>query len=165
MKNNDGVVSEEINRVSPVVPTYGREVATVLVIGAIVGLLTAITYYLLERFVFSAVLCREGADSSCADAPNYAMIVATVVGTIVGLVALVQARVYRPLLVVVGTAAALWGVSGLVADLAWYFALAIAVALYAVTYLLFSWMARIRSFIAALIVTALLIVAARFIIS
>lgn len=163
MNNNDGVVAEDINRVSPIVPTYGREVLSVFLIGAGVGLLTALAYYLLERFIFSAVLCRDGAAASCGDAPTYATVVAMVIGALVGLVALVQARVYRPLLIVLAAVGTLWGLGSLVDDLEWYWALLIAVLLFGVTYSLYAWVARLRSFVLALIVAITLVVAARVI--
>lgn len=164
MNNNGGVVSEEINRVSPVVPTYGREVMTTLGIGAAVGLLVAGAYVLLEKYVFAAVLCRAGADASCYQAPEYAMIVAMVIGAIIGLLALIQARVFRPLLVVLATVISLWGMSSLMNDYAWYWQLLIAVGFFAGTYLLYSWIARTRSFLVASIITIALVVLMRFII-
>lgn len=164
MNSNDGVVSEEINQVSPIIPTRGRETATILSIGAGVGLIVAAAYTLLERFVFSVVLCRAGADSTCEQAPEYAMIVAMVIGAIVGLLALVQMRVFRPLLVVLASVVSLWGMTALIVDFAWYWRLALVVAFFAATYLLYAWLARIRSFIVASIITAVLVVVMRYII-
>ncbi|NCU38731.1 hypothetical protein EOL96_06820 [Candidatus Saccharibacteria bacterium] len=164
MNSNDGVVSEEINHVSPVISTRGRETATILGVGAIVGLIVAAAYILLEKYVFSAVLCRAGADAACSDAPGYAMIVAMVIGAIIGLLALVQARVFRPLLVVLATAISLWGMTVLIDDFVWYWQLLLIVGFFAFTYLLYAWIARIRSFIVASIISIVLIVAMRYII-
>lgn len=164
MASNDGVVSEEINRVSPIVPTYGREIATILSVGAGVGLISAIAYFLLEKYVFAAVLCRSGADESCAQAPEYAMVVAMIIGAIAGLLALVQARVFRPLLVVVGVVIALWGFDSLVSDFAWYWSLLLTVVFFAFTYLLFAWVARIRSFLLASVFAIALIALTRFVV-
>lgn len=164
MNSNDGVVSEEINRVSPIIPTRGRETATILGVGAIVGAIVAAAYISLEKYVFSAVLCREGADSTCSQAPEYAMIVAMIIGAIVGLLALVQARVFRPLLVVLSAIVSLWGITTLTADFAWYWQALIIVGFFAVTYLLYAWVARVRSFLIAMIVSIVLMVAMRYII-
>ncbi|HTK39648.1 MAG TPA: hypothetical protein VL362_02175 [Patescibacteria group bacterium] len=164
MVSNDGVVSEEINRVSPVVSTYGREVASIVAVGAAVGLIVSGAYYLLEKYIFSAVLCRAGADASCSQAPEYAMVVAMVIGAIVGLLALVQVRVYRPLLVVIGSLVTLWGFTNLVSDLTWYWSLLASVVFFALTYLLYAWVARIRSFLLASIIAIILFVATRYVV-
>jgi len=158
----DAVVSEEVTKVSPIVPTYGREVGSVFAIGAGVGLVTSLAYFLLEKFVFGAVMCSS-ADASCKDANTYAMVVAIIIGAILGLVLLVQGRVYRPLLAVLATVVSLWGFDILLVDMAWYWALLVSVLLFGLTYSLFAWIARIRSFVLALIVTVTLVVAARII--
>ena len=156
------VVSEDINRVSPIVPTFGREVIGVFAIGAGVGLVTTAAYWLLDKFVFSAVMCGEGG-ADCQNAGSYAMIVALIIGTLGGLVAMVQARVYRPLLAALAAVISLWGFDSIIAGMTWYWPLLIAVAVFGFTYLMFSWFARIRSFVMALIITATLVVAARVI--
>lgn len=164
MRNNDGVVSEEINRVSSVVPTYGREVLGVLVVGAIVGIIVSVSYFLLEKYVFGAVLCREGADSTCTQAPTYAMVVAMVIGSIIGLLGLVQGRVYRPLLVVLAAVVTMWGFDALVDDLSWYWSGLATVLFFAFAYLLYAWVVRIRSFVLASIITITIVAAARVIV-
>lgn len=164
MSKHDGVVSEEISRVSSVVPTYGREVMGVLIVGAIVGIIVSVSYFLLEKYVFGAVLCRDGADATCSQAPSYAMVVAMVLGAILGLLGLVQGRVYRPLLVVIASVVTMWGFDGLVEDLTWYWAGIASVLFFAFTYLLYSWVVRIRSFVLASIVTITLVTLARVIV-
>ena len=133
----------------------------ILITGLIAGLVTVVVYYLLERYVFGSVLCRAGNDASCASAPSYAMAVSLVVGTVVGLVGLVQARAYRPLLVVLAVAVSYWGFQDLVASQVWYYGALIGAVLFALSYLLFAWIARLRSFVLSVIVTVLLIVLIR----
>lgn len=164
MNNNDGVVSEDINRVSPVVPTQGREIANIFSIGAGVGLLTALSYFALENYVFGPLLC-EGTATACEDSSLYATIVSIVLGSVIGLVALVQARVYRPLLIVLAASVTMWGFGSLVNDLAWYWGLLLAVLFFGLVYSLYAWIARVRSFIVAAVVTIILVVAARLVVS
>ena len=164
MDSSDRVVSEEINHVSPIVPTYGYEIARTLTIGAGVGLLVAGASILLERYVFAAVLCRAGTDATCSQAPDYAMIVAMIIGAIVGLLALIQARVFRPLLIVLAVVVSLWGLSALVLNYTWYWQLLVTAGIFAGTYLLYSWITRIRSFLVASIITIILVVLMRYII-
>jgi len=149
--------------VSPFISMSRRDVIDVLLCGAGVGLFIGILYVLLDNFVFGAVLCRAQQAADCAQAPQYAMIVATVIGAIAGLVALARARVYRPLFVVLFATISLWIGNVLVADYAWYWTLLILLALYAIAYLLFAWLARLRSFVLAAIVAIVVLVIVRLV--
>lgn len=161
--NNDRVVATNVEHVDPLVPMYGREVVVVLLSGVLAGALIAVGYYLLAHFVFGAVMCREGSTNNCSDAPSYAMTVSMIVGGLVGLIALAQARVYRPLLIILATAISLWGFHELIHDIAWYWGLLIIGALFGLAYMLFAWVVRPRSFVLATILTVLLVVLLRFV--
>ncbi len=161
METHDRVVSERIDKMPPVVGTTSREVVGILVVGAIVGAAVAAAYYLLGKYIFAAVLCREGADATCAQAPEYAMVVSMVIGAVIGLLGLVQGRVYRPLLAVTGVVVTLWGFMPLIIDMSWYWGSLTLVVTFALTYLLYAWVARIRSFILASVITIILFVIAR----
>lgn len=149
--------------ISPVVPMPLNEVLRIVLIGVGVGAAVAVLYALLDSFVFSAVLCRPQYAGECAQAPDYAMIVAMVIGAIGGLVALARARVYRPLLIVITATITLWLGSGLVAGFAWYWTMLILAILYAIAYVLFAWIARIRSFVLAVIASVVAAVLVRWI--
>lgn len=155
------VVAENNEQPNPVVPIYSREMASVALTGVGVGIVAMATMYLLNMYVFTAVMCRDESVANCADAPLYAMVVAMIIGAIGGLVAMVQARIYRPLLVVLTSTAALWGFQILVEGTRWYWGLLITVILFALTYSLFAWIARIRSFSLALVVSFVLVIAVR----
>ena len=86
--------------VSPFVAMTSGEIIRTVLCGMGVGLLTALVMFLMNKFVFGAVLCRAQSMADCSQAPTYAMIVAMVIGAIAGLVALARLRVYRPLLIV-----------------------------------------------------------------
>ena len=139
-----------------------RDLAMVILLGAIAGLLTWVLSWLLGNYVFTAILCGGG-DTRCASAPMYAEITATVIVAIVALVALVRLRVFRPLLVVIAATVSLWGMIGMLSSLAWYWVMLASILLYAVAYGLFVWVVRIRLFWAALIVILLLIIAVRYV--
>lgn len=157
------VVAEADNTtsVTPVVATYSREVVSAAIAGAVVGAVTVVAYMLLNRYVFGSVMCRAGADASCANAPSYAMAVSLVIGAVTGLVALVQARIFRPLLVVLATVISFWGLQSLVGGMVWYWAVVIGAVLFALAFLAFAWIARIRSFVLAVIVAIVLVLAIR----
>lgn len=164
MANEDRVVATSSERIDPVVPMTAREFVGILLIGAIVGIVSYGAYYLLHRYVFESAMCLAGQDTnSCQQAPTYAMIVAMVIGAIVALTLLVRARIYRPLLVVVGATIAAWSFNSLFVDVAWYILLIATVILFALCYGLFAWIARLRSFVVAVIVTVVLAAAIRFV--
>ncbi len=138
-----------------------RELITIIVSGAVVGAAVVGLYLLLNHFVFSSVLCRPQAPADCAQAPLYAMVVAQLIGIVAGIGILVRLRVYRPLLVVLATVIALWTLQALIAPFVWWGALLVAALLFGICYGLFAWIARIRSFILALVITVVLVVIAR----
>ncbi len=147
--------------VSPFVAMTSGEIIRTVLCGMGVGLLTALVMFLMNKFVFGAVLCRAQSMADCSQAPTYAMIVAMVIGAIAGLVALARLRVYRPLLIVLAATIALWGLGTVLAPLAWYWGLLAAVVFFGLAYGLFAWIARIRNFIMALVVTIVAIVIVR----
>lgn len=147
--------------VSPLAGMTASELMRAMASGAAVGLVGAIAMTLMNKFIFSAVLCRPQSVADCAQAPTYAMIVAMVLSAIVGLILLARMRVYRPLLIVLAATVALWGISTVLSTLVWYWALLAAIVFFALAYGLFSWAARIRNFILAVVVTVVLIVVVR----
>lgn len=167
MEKNDRVVAENVERVDPIVPMYARDVVSVAVVGLAVGVITWVAATLLERFVFSAVMCRDDAATNCANAESYALIVAMILGGVSALIALVQARIYRPLLVVIAVTAALWAFAGALdlGDIAWYLSLPITAVLFALSYALFAWVARLRSFVLSVVLSIVLVVAIRLTLS
>ncbi len=140
-----------------------RDFVGVLISGVIAGLAAFVLYYLLNKFVFGAVLCRAESTGDCSQAPAYSMIVAIIISTIAGVANLARLRVYRPLLAGLATAVALWGLQSLVTGVAWYWAGLVFVALFTLSYAAFAWVARLRNFILALVVTVVLVVLVRWV--
>jgi hypothetical protein len=64
-------------------------------------------------------------------------------------------------LIVIAATIALWGINTLTASMAWYFALPVIMIMFGLVYGLFAWIARIRSFILAIVVTVVLVVIVR----
>lgn len=148
-------------RVSPLVTMTARELIGTVVLGMVAGLIVAGLVYVLNKFVFTPILCRPGLGTDCTQAPTYSTIVAYVIAGFVGIIALARLRIYRPLLVVIAASIALWGAYALVQGMVWYWsALAIAL-LFGFAYGAFAWIARVRSFLMALVLTVVLVVAVR----
>ena len=148
-------------RIDPLVPMTGRELVSVIVSGIAVGAVAWVLYYLLNMYVFSAVLCRPQAPADCSNAPGYAMTVAVIIASIAGLAVLARMRVYRPLLVVLAAAISLWGFQHIISGMQWYVALPVVALLFGFSYGLYTWLGRLRSFILAVVISIILVVAVR----
>ncbi len=150
-------------RISPLVPMPTRDIFGTLVAGLVTGLTVAGVMMLLNTYVFGAALCRPQSIENCNQAPFYSMIVAIVVGVIVGVVLLARMRIYRPLMIVLAVAIATWGIHAITSGMAWYWTLIAVGIIYATMYGFFAWMARVRSFMFALVLTVVMVVVFRLV--
>lgn len=146
------------------VPMTWRELARIGAIGAVIGALSVGLYVLFHTYIFQAVLCRDQANTACGQAATYAAITTAFIASFVAVVVLAHIRVYRPLLIILAAILALWGIQSIVAVLPWYWALAGMIAVGALAYSLFAWIARIRSFILSAVVAIVIAVIIRCII-
>lgn len=150
-------------RVSPLVSMSRRELISMILVGVAVGVIISVLYFLLNKFIFSAVLCRPQSTADCGQAPNYAMIVAMLVGSIGGVVGLARTRIYRPLLIVIVSVIALWGIQNVLMGLDWYWAMMITAVFFGLAYGVFGWLSRLRNFILAIVLVAVLTVLVRWV--
>lgn len=126
-----------------------QEVVPVAFIGLIIGLLAPLVGGLLATYFIEPVFCSSAdAFSICATGGNFAFNISTILLAVVAIVILARLRVYRPLLIAVATAAALWGLKKYLDGLQpnifeYYIWFGI---LYALSYLVFFWLLRIRNF-------------------
>lgn len=146
------------------VPMTWRELARIGAIGAVIGALSVGLYVLFHTYIFQAVLCRDQANAACGQAATYAAITTAFIASFVAVVVLAHIRVYRPLLIILAAILALWGIQSIVVVLPWYWALAGMIAVGALAYSLFAWIARIRSFILSAVVAIVIAVIIRCII-
>lgn len=146
------------------VPMTWRELARIGAIGAVIGALSVGLYVLFHTYIFQAVLCRDQANTACGQAATYAAITTAFIASFVAVVVLAHIRVYRPLLIILAAILALWGIQAIAAVLPWYWALAGMIAVGALAYSLFAWIARIRSFILSAVAAIVIAVIIRCII-
>lgn len=146
------------------VPMTWRELARIGAIGAVIGALSVGLYVLFHTYIFQAVLCRDQANTACGQAATYAAITTAFIASFVAVVVLAHIRVYRPLLIILAAILALWGIQAITAVLPWYWALVGMIAVGALAYSLFAWIARIRSFILSAVVAIVIAVIIRCII-
>jgi hypothetical protein len=139
-----------------------RTVTNIFLYGLLVGVVTFALYLLLERYVFEPILCRESASlARCDSREPIASGAAILLTSMLGLVLLVRERVYRPILAIIGVAISLWGVFALVAGLPIVLAAIVSVILFAVAYVLFSWLVQPTSLVVSIASVAIVAVLAR----
>jgi hypothetical protein len=148
-----------------VIPMGVQQLLRIVIIGAGIGLITWGLTFLLDGQVFKSIACRSGAPMQCASSLDYASAVAGVVGAALGLLVLVKLQVFRSLLVVLAVSVSMWGIQSTVHLLPWQYGLLTSIALFAVAYGLFAWLARIRSFLMTVVIMIVLIVAMRLILN
>lgn len=129
-----------------------KTLANIFLYGLLVGAVTFGLYVGLERFVFEPILCTDSsALARCDSREEFANGIAIVVGSIIGLVLLVRERVYRPILAIIGIAVALWGLFGLLSSLPIVLAGFTGVVLFALAYVLFSWLVQPTSLVVSVV--------------
>lgn len=140
-----------------------RGMMKIAVIGAVLGVLVWGLALLLERFVLKAMFCGESAGSACENITAISGNIAAVIVAIIGLVGLVQARVFRPLLIVLGAAISLWGMAAWLSPLSMVEQVIWSAILYALMYALYAWVARVRNAVVMLILCVLVVLATRLV--
>jgi hypothetical protein len=139
-------------------------VATILT-GFVVGVGGWLLDLAIQRFFVVPVFCNDANSFSvCANGGTIAWVIAIVIVSVIGLFSLVRINVFRPLLVVLAAVAALWGVFGWLGPLAWWQATLWQGVLFALAYILFTWIARTERFPVAFIVTVLVIILLRLVV-
>ena len=151
-----------VERPQPIISMLRTDFIGVLVLGGVAGVLIWLLGTVLNQFVFEAYLC-QGAEVArqCDNAKNYAVVIASLVGAVAALAGLIRLRVYRPLLVVIASLVSTWGVVQLSWGIQWFFGMFIVIALYALAFGVFSWIARIREFWITVLIMIILVVAVR----
>ena len=147
--------------VEPVVPMLRSDFLSVIVLGGVLGLLLWGLGFVLNRFVFDALLCQGDTSGQCVNAKDYAAATVGLIGGVLALLALIRLRVYRPLLVLLASLISLWGIVQLSWNYSWYIGVLIVIAMYATAFAAFSWITRVRVFWIALVATIVLVVAVR----
>lgn len=147
---------------SPYVPSQTKDIAQVLSLGLASGALIALLGELLQRFLINPVFC-QGATGGDICGPNglAGFYTATVIVTVLSIVTLARFGIFRPLLIAVGAATALWGLKSYLAGLSlleYGFWTAL---LFGMTYLLLYWLLRARNFFVSLALVIVAVVALR----
>lgn len=133
----------------------------VALLGAGLGVLYWLLTLLVRQIVFVPLFCGDPTNTMCVGATGSAGVVALLLASIVGLLGLVRLAIYRPLLIALAAAVSLWGLSGWTANMFWLEALASSVVLFALCYVIFTWLVRPRSFALAGVLVVVMVILAR----
>ncbi len=136
----------------------------IALVGAAVGIIAVALYALIDAYVFTPALCQNTAAevNRCANKPAFTDALTMILAAIIGLFAMVQLRVYRPLLVVILATVGIWGVLSTVSSgLAWWGAALGSALVFALTYALFAWLVQLRHFLLALCVSVVVVIVVR----
>lgn len=142
-----------------------KKLLFIIMFGAISGLVTWGLTFMLDAYIYKAILCGHNAAIQCSSSYQYAVTTATIIGTAIGLLGLVRLHVYRPLLIIIASFISLWGLMVILRPLSWYAATFSIIGLYGFAFGFFAWLARIRSFYIALILVIATIVVLRLLLN
>jgi hypothetical protein len=142
-----------------------RTIISVAIVGLVTGLIVWGLSELIIRLIITPVFCttHSPAFSVCTQGGALGGNIAMVIAAAASLFALVRIHTFRPLLVVLMSVIALWGIGSWVGAFSWYEAMFWSALLFALCYAAFAWLTQIRSFVIALIVCTLVVLAARII--
>ncbi len=160
MATGNRIKAKEVKQISPLVDMSYTDLMQMALVGLGVGLLTSLVTLIMSKFVFEPLLCAD-ANQACQRVGDYASFIALLIGAVAGLIALTKVNSYRPLLVVLLSTLSLWGYSVVFGDIAWYASWILAAILFGLTYALFGWLSRIKSFTLAIAATLLALILIR----
>ncbi len=132
----------------------------ILLTGIVAGIVTLVLTLAIDKVVLQPAMCSGSDVSTCAQSSQVSFHIASIIAAILAVVMLVQASVYRPLLVGVSVTISLWGIYGAFLDkIAWPIQLLLLTVLSALAYFAFAWILRTYNLVIALVATVLLIAA------
>jgi hypothetical protein len=136
------------------------------ILGLAVGVLIPALGWLLQEFLIAPIFCKEtSALAVCAPGDLTTYYIATVVLAVVAVALMANWQVFRPLLVVVAAVAALWGFQRYVGDMVthagveYYSSSAV---VYALAFLLFYWLLRLKSFALSVVLSVVAVILIRW---
>ncbi len=128
--------------------------------GLAVGVSTWLVSWFLQNVILNPIVCHSSA-TTCASNGDIAFNIAAVLMAVAGVVALVRKGIYRPVLVAGAAVISLWSLQALLSNLGWLEALAWTAILYALAYVLFTWVLKVYNLTIASVLLVALVVLAR----
>lgn len=150
---------------TPFISMSGRQIIGAIIVGAGVGLLTWGLALLFDAYIFKTLFCHDPASLQCVSSFQYASAFANIVAAGVGVFSLVKLQVFRPLLIGICVVVSLWGLGNMLTQVSRPLSALALIGVSMLAYVLFTWVARIRSFGMSLITMVVLIVIVRLVLN
>ena len=139
---------------------------TMALVGAAIGALYWALTVFVGHFIIDPLFCRNSVNAAtCSNSLGISGSVAGILVATLGLGALVRLSVLRPLVIAIATAILLWGLASWTDGLGWAEIIAWSVVLYALSYVLFSWVSRYARSIPVIVVVAIIVIIARIVLA
>ena len=136
---------------SSYLPAQVKDIAQVLSLGIASGILIVLLGELMQRFFINPVFCNNATGGDvCGPNGLTGFYAATLIVTLLSIVTLARLNIFRPLLIAVGAAVALWGMKGQMLDLSLLEYAFWTAVLFGLAYLLFYWLLRAQNFVLSL---------------
>lgn len=144
-----------------------RESVAIAVNGLLAGIAVWGISVLLDRFVITPIFCSNASQAAACDGSGLiAFNIATVLVAVATIFSLARIGVFRPLIVALATAITLWALPSYIAGVSTaaplFEQIVWLATLYALMFLVFSWLLRLRSFAISLVLTLAVVVLFRY---
>ncbi len=134
--------------------------------GAGLGLVYWVMTYLVGHFIIDQLYCGNSVSAiTCSNSTSISGNIADILVAAIGLVVMVRMRVFRPIIIAVASAILLWGLAGWTEGLWFLEAIVWSVLLFALCYLMFSWVGRYARSTAVLIAVLVIVVIGRIVLA
>jgi hypothetical protein len=133
-----------------------------LLTGLVMGILYVGLAAAIQQYVIEPVYCQRVINVAiCTNSQSVSGNIASIIVAVLSLVLLVRLRVFRPIVIIVASMVLLWGLSTWTAGLGIAEVLISSAILYALTFILVSWICRYVKTTPVLIVVALVVLTSR----
>lgn len=150
---------------APTYDAYPIDVSALLrlfITGVVMGLLGWLLYLGIARYFIEPVFCQNATTFAvCQNGGTIAWVSAHIIVLAAAVAVLARFAVYRPLLVVLGVLAALWGAHAWLGAMTWYMGALWQALLFGLAFAVFGWIARAPNFVLSVVLLILLIVVSR----
>lgn len=137
-----------------------------VLIGAALGVVYCVLTYMVGRFIIDPLFCGSSANAiTCSNSTSISGNIADILVSIIGLGVMVRMQVFRPIIIAAATAVLLWGLASWTEGLWFVEAIGWSVLLFALCYMLFSWVGRYARSVPVLIATLLILILGRIVLA
>lgn len=143
---------------SPFARFSRRTFLGILLTSVVAGIITLLLTLAINKVVLQPALCTPSEVTTCTQSLQVSFHIASFISAIVAVVMLVQASIYRPLLVAAAVTVSFWNIySAFLASAPWPLQLLTLVLLNILGYFAFAWLLRTYNLIVALASTVALV--------